>query len=512
MERMIPSRIAAAALVCALATLATPTFAAPSPAEPATAAAVASNEARAANGATLSVDLRDEYVTGFPILVTVTVRNDTTAPLTFPDLAARPHLVRFNMKKGTVKWERFTTPPAADPPTVWTLSPRTQRQVTLEIPSSGGLDPGQWELGVSVTDPAGAVTFDRREVRLAPARPAGGVFSYEPTIQQNYGAMIPWVHQAAGGFDLYLMQMAPKSANKVLGQFFLARLPSAADPVLTRVRASDAAARYIYWASAQGITLARLEGTTLRGKPRTFSLPYPKVELLGRGVTDAKGGAVLPLWVPDPNGSSGTVRALCIEDRGNQVLREVTRLPARPTSVATGVDAASNLLLAMGHAAGVDLYRVDPTLAPEIGARGARVAALTEGWGAAALAFDTLPDQGDRPGGLALLSVLTRGAGAEASYRTIWADLSGRTLRESSPLPWAAPGPITAFLPAGLGPFYYLSTDSAGALWYGVQAGAPTKVDGGWPGTLWASPETVAMRRLVPGTVIEDRVLGPTVR
>ncbi len=493
-----------------------PTPAAP-PTGPATAvtteAAPSPNQAKAKNGLVISADLREDYVAGFPMLVTLTVRNEGTGPLTFPDLAARPHLVRFTMKKDTYKWERFTTPPAADAPTEWTIAPRAQRQVTLEIPSSGGLDPGDWELGLTVKDPAGDVALANRKVRLAVAKPVGGAYAYEATIQQTIGAMIPWVQEVRGGFDLYMLQLAPKGSTRALGLFHLARLPAKADPVLTRARAPDASSRYLYWLSGpQSLTLARLEGTALRGKPRTVTIPYPKAELLGRGVTDARGGVVVPLWVPDPSGTGGTVRALCVDDRGGQVLREVTRLPTRPATVTTAVDAASNLLIALGHGAAVDLYRVDPTLPAEIGARGARVAALADGWTASGLAFDTLPDQGDRPGGLALLSVLTRPGTPTATYRAVWSDLAGKVIQESAPLPWTAPGAITALQPTGYGPFYYLTTDTSGAVWYGAQAAAPQKLEGAKPGVLWLSADAVQMRRIVDGTVFEDRVLGPLVK
>ncbi len=510
--------------VLALLAIAPPGFAAPAtpaspgpppapsstPVAPAPAASGSANEAKAKNGLVVSANLREEYVTGFSMLVTLTVRNDGAAPLTFPDLAVRPHLVRFSMKKGPYKWERFTTPPATEPATEWTIAPRAQRQVTLEIPNSASLDAGDWDLSLVVKDPAGDVALASRVVKLAAAKPVGGSFQHEPTIQQSVGAMIPWLHQGTGGFDLYLMQLAAKNASKVVGQFHLARLPARVDPVLSRSRAADAGSRYLYWSSGpQAVALARLEGTALRGKPRVVSLPYPNAELLGRGATDAKGGVVIPLWIPDPGGVSGTIRALCVDDRGGQVLREVTRLPARPGTVATAVDASSNLLLAIGHGVAVDLYRIDPSLPPEIGARGARVTALAEGWAAAALAFDTLPDRGDRPGGVALLSLLTQGAAPTATYRTRWSDLSGKLIEESQPLPWAAPGAVTSLLPGGYGPFYYLTADATGATWYGAQAAAPQKLTGAAPGALWLAPDAVKARRLVEGTVLEERTLGP---
>ena len=234
---------------------------------------------RSPSGLVVRADVHDEYVVGFPLLVTVTVANDTAGPLTFPDLGARPHLVRFNLKKGTTKWERYTTPPATEPTTTWTLPPRSQRQVTLEIPSSAGLDPGDWELGITVQDPGGAVTLPTHTVKFAAAHPVGGSYVWESTIQRTSGAIVPWVHGGTGGFDLYVMRQDPKAPTRTLGQFFLGRFPTAFDPVLTRARPDAATARYIYWASGpQSFTLARFEGTTLRGKPKVVSIPYPKSE------------------------------------------------------------------------------------------------------------------------------------------------------------------------------------------------------------------------------------------
>jgi hypothetical protein len=515
-------RIATLALLAPLASL-SPAAAAPEPAPaapksaPATPAAVPPaaapeaaagpvSEVTAASGVVVSADLREEYVAGFPLLVTVTVRNATDKPVAFPDLAARPHLVRFTMKSGTTRGERYTTPPATDPPTVWTIAPRAQRKVTLEIPSSGGLDPGMWELGVAVHDPAGVLTLPNRPVRLANAAPVGGSYTWEASIQQSAGAMVPWLQQGTGGFDLYLMQLDPRSPTRSVGQFFLARVPGKVDPVLSRARPSDALSRYIYWTSgAQGLTLARLEGTTLRGKPRTVSIPYPKFDLLGRGGTDAQGGAVIPVWVPDPAGTSGVVYAVCVDNRGTQTLRQVVKLPAKPTAVNTAIDAGSNLVLGLGHPAGVDLYRIDPALPPEIGARGTRVAAMADGWAPTAITFDTLPDRGTQAGGLAMLSVLRRGA----EYRAVWADLAGKVVDETAPLPWTAPGAVISLLPSAYGPFYYLTQEASGTVWYGVQGGAPQKLDGAKAGVLWPGAGAVQLRRIVPGTVIEDRTVGP---
>lgn len=483
----------------------TPTTAA----APAEAPAAEGVSAASTGGLRVSADLRDEYVAGFPMLVEVVVRNEGDAPKTFPDLSARPHLVHFLFQRENRRTDRYNTPPAVDPGTTWTISPRGSRRVLLEIPASAGLDPGVSTLTVRVDDPAGPVTLPSRDVRLATAKPVGGQAVHEPTIAATLGAMVPWVHQAASGFDLYLLHLDPKAPTRAQGQYHLLHLDRAVDPILSRARASDALSRYIYWQSGTAaFTFARMDGYGLRGKPRTVSLPWPAAEPLGRGATDSKGGVAVPLWVPAPKGGGG-VRVLTVDDRGGFVLRDVADFPAKPAAVASAVDAAGNLALALGHAGGVDLYRVDATLPAELPARGVRVVKAQDGWMPAGLTFETLPDRGDRPGGLSLFAVLRRKGAEGESYRTLWAELGGKVVEETPPQPWTAPGELESLLVEATGPFYYLSRDAAGALWYGAQGGTPVRLDGAAAGTLWSTADTVQLRRVVPGRVVEDRVLGP---
>jgi hypothetical protein len=465
---------------------------------------------KAPNGLLVSADLRDEYVAGFPALVSIVVRNETSAPLTFPDLSARPHLVRFAYDLSSKKSERYNTAPETDPGTTWTIPPRAQRRVLLEIPSSGAMKPDAGTLTVSIVDPAGAVKLPTRNIRIAAARPVAGSVVTDPTIQATAGQLVPWVHAATAGFDLYGQHMSPKEPTKTLAQYHLLHLDKSIEPVLTRSRASDAMARHVYWQSGPAaVTLAKLDGTALQGKPRTVSVPWPKIELLGRGATDGKGGAIVPIWIPAPRGDAGEVRVMCVDVRGGLVVREVAALPKRPSAMNTAVDAAGNLVIALGHATALDLYKVDPTLAKELPAKGQRVRKLDAGWAVSALAFDSLPDRPERPGGLAFLAVLTSGTGAEAAYRTMWTDLGGRVFQESPARPWLVPGTLDQVLPTGLGPFAWTAKDAAGAWWYGTEGAAAAKIADGGPGALWADAEAVHLRRLVAGTVVSDRTLGP---
>ncbi len=463
-----------------------------------------------ADGVSAHLDLRPEYLTGFATLVAVTIQNDGVKSASFPDLSARPWLVRFGLTGPDGATEkRFTTPPPSDPGGTWTIPPKSRRSVLLEIPSSADFTAGNWQLDLTIVDAARVVTVPPWTARYAPANPVGGTPEWEHAISNAFGSMFPWVQKGASGYDLYLMQFG--SDGKFQAQYPLVRLDAAVQPILSRSRPSDARARWMYWLEGErGLRMARLDGTDLRAPPRTIGLPFRGTQLLGRGVTDGRGGLMVPIWVPGPKGTAGSAKVLCIDERGGIVSRVVGAYATMPTLVATAVDASSNLLLAIAHDDAVDSFRVDVTASERLPAIGTRVMKLADGWAPAALAFEVLPDQAERAGGLSMITLLTRkAADGTQEWRSTWSDLSGKVFANAGPAPWAAPGAITAFLPRGYAPFYYLTRDDKGALWYGVEGTSPVKLPDNTPGTLWPSADAMNVRAVVKDTVVRDRALGP---
>lgn len=484
-----------------LALLSNPLLAA-EPASPPPAQAVS------AAGLTVTADLRSEYLAGFPMLVSVTVTNPGTAPATFPDLRSRPHLVHFVVSgpKGTS--ERFTTPPAKDPGTTWSVPAGSSQRVLLEVPSSAAFGPGAYTLKVKVGDPAGMIDLPAHNLSIRAPVPVAGTPVWEPTIATNVGAMFPWLHQAADGFDLYLMQFDPRAPTRVVAQYALTHLAAKVEPILARARQSEAQARHVYWLSnGNQLSVGRIDVSRLDGAPRTYSLPYPKVELLDRGATDAKGGLTVPIWIPNPTGTGGKVRAWTISSRGEQGVRDVGTYPTRPAVVATAVDAGASLVLALGHEAGVDLFRVNPDAAAEMPALGKRIWKSELGWTVRRLAFDVLPDAAGKPGGLSLLTLLTRTNGTAATHRSLWTDLSGTVLADGGELPWVFQGDVVDLLPAAYGPFVVLTHNGATWTW-GAENGpaAPAAVNG--TPMLWGAGDAVSLRTMGGPTVTRDAVLG----
>lgn len=457
-------------------------------------------------GVRVATDLRSEYLTGFPLLVTVTVYNDGATTVKVPDLYSRPHLVHFRLDGPRGRSDRYTTPPAIDSDAEWSVPPGGSRRALIEVPSSAGFVSGAWTVGVRLALPGGNIDIPARPITLAPAAPVGGSFVWEPTIAANTGAMMPWLHRAAQGFDLYLLRSRPKAPQDIAAQYFLAHLTAAAEPILSRARPADAQSRHVYWTSGpHDIVVAKLDGPSLQSPPRTLSLPWPSVEPLGRGATDGRGGLTIPLWIPAPSGTAGEVRALRIDERGTLSFRAVARCSRRPQIVATAIDAASNLLVAMTDDTGVALYLVDASAPAEVPARGARVWKREGDWAARLLTFDTLPDTTGHAGGLALMVLLTQTT-AGSPTRILWSDVTGRVFTDDPGATWDLPGTVISTLSNGYGPLYALTRDAAGATWYaplgGTRAPAPAS------GTLWPTDDAVMLRTATAASVFKDYTLG----
>lgn len=475
----------------------------------------APTEVKTAAGLKVSVDLRDEYLAGFPVLVTVTVRNESNAPQSFPDLGTRPFLTHFLLasSKG-YKQDRFNTPPPVDPGNTWTIPPGGQRQVLLELPSSTTLQTGNWTLSLEIRDPSGTVGFPTRSIRIATPRPVAGEFDYDPAVATTSGSALAFLHQAERGFDLYLATFTALRPTRIVGPYPLAHLEQKVTPYLSRTRTSDANSRYVYWQSDPStITVLRLDGYTARSQPRSYTLPYPKVEPLTYGVTDGLGGFQLPIWVPAPKGGGGSMKVMGIDPRGNLVLRTGADLATRPSVMHTGLDGGGNLLFALSQSAGVDLYRVDPTWPAELPARGTRIWKAEGGYSAQALTLDVLPDQPDRPGGLAMHILLLGTVDGVRNYRRLHTDLFGKILVDGGIHPWTNPGLLVDYLSIGPGGFFALgaslSSRSPTNYWYSSEKGDPVRLPFHVGGEMWQDKEGVKLRRVGGPNIVEDVMIAP---
>ena len=403
--------------------------------------------AQVANPIAISADLRAEYLRGFPLLITITVKNEGSTPLSFPDLSSRPYLVRFQLvDKDGKKQTRFTTPPEKDTDQRWELAPRGRRQVLLEIPSSGALSGPSYDLTVSILD--GDVTHElpTRSLSLEAPNPSHAHLTQDGSADGASGWMFPWVQHGESSFDLYLFKVSSQVPTVRGHHYHLLALSGDIQPWLAASRSRESTDRHIYWKDdADQLQHARLKSGTLRYQPRAVGVPYPAWDLLARGITDTQGGLHVPIWIPAPNGVGGEVRVISVDDRGQATFRKVVKMASRPQAV-TAVDSVAHLRLALLYDDKVDIYTLKTEPGVDLPASGRRVfrpvapqpdVAPSQPW--SGLMFGTLPPQGEEPGGLALFT-WRYSAGEVGGVEGAWFTLEGRAITQvpSTPLPEGA--------------------------------------------------------------------------
>ncbi len=450
----------------------------------------------------ISADLRPEYLAGDPILIRFEVANTAAERVEFADLSARPWLVRFELTDPDGKQHnRFNTPPKLDMGQKWALGPRGRRQVLLQIPSSGVFKTGEWQVTIRVQDDQGDVTLPPHTFRVAPGRPVGGALVHDPLGTDRSGHHAVWVHKAARGYDLYLHHSQGQRPERTQGNYHLAHLDERVDPVLTHSRPQERWGRFLYWQQdARTVAYAQLDGQQLRGRIRTLQAPWPGVELMGRGGTDAEGGLHVPLWVPAPKGSGGELRVASVRGQGSARFRSVVRLPRRPAWVESVVDASGALRLLIAHDGFLDLYTVAPK-----GDLPAVPSRLSVELAPATARFGYLTDREDAAGGLAILGLY----GSPDGLVGRWTSLTGQVLYSYAPVKPPPGAVLLDLLPRNYDAFaaLYRPTEGPSLL---VVPGRPAKTLQGRPDAVLLSDgeDAVLLRSLgTKGRALETRRL-----
>lgn len=393
---------------------------------------------------TVSADLRDEYLAGEDVLVQVTLSNAGAGPVTVPDLTARPWRVKFRltMPSGAAQ-NRFSTPPAEEPTTSWTIPARGQKRVLLEVPSGSALQAGSYTLGLQIDLGDEKLTVPARAIRLAPARPVDGDLSPAPLPTERGGFDVLWLHQAASGYDLY--RAVGDRPGQGLRDDFLVHLDARITPSLTVARSGERD-RYVVWqTSPKALAYVRVEGGRVEDARRTLEFPWPRFEMIGKGATDPKDNLHIPIWVPAPQGASGELRLVSVDERGQLQLRRMSRLDTRPSQVATVVDVAGGVHVLVGRGELLDIYTLRPDYPADVPIPGERLWKPEPGQQLLQASFGGAPATESQAGGLGVL-VLYMQAGAVQAQ---WLSLQGKPMARLAGTPPAAGATLVATLPRG---------------------------------------------------------------
>ncbi|HJN77591.1 MAG TPA: hypothetical protein QGF58_26970 [Myxococcota bacterium] len=449
-------------------------------------------------GLEVHTDVRDSYVAGEPVLVRFTISNPTGDKASFADLANRPHLVRFDLVgPGGKKQTWFNTPPPEDTGQRWEIVSRGQRKVLLQIPSSQRLKPGRYTLTIRILDESGEVVLDPHSIELAPADPLSGTLVHDELGLERVGHQQAWVQRNRVGYDLYLHHADGANAGRTIADYHLLQLDGPVEPTLSLARPTERWDRHIYWQDGdKALTWVHLEGNEASAPPRTVTLPYPRIEALGRGATDAAGGLHMPVWIPGPGGGAGELRVVSVTSEPR--FRLVTRLEAPPPWLATEIDSAGNLRMLLEVDGNLDLY----TLAgasdlPAIGKRLVKNAPDDEGQraGTPVMAEFGYLDDTEEGGGLAAFVLFSTEAGLVGR----WVGLGGEPRGTMVPLVVPTGAELVDLLPISRDDYVLLVRSAEGVLTALSPGETPIAVATATDGGLLTNGDQVLVRTLEPG-------------
>ncbi len=362
-------------------------------------------------------------LTGAPLVVDLEVHNEGERTIRFPDLAARPDLVRFELRYGGKRERRYNTPLESAPTAQWALGPGDQRELRLEVPGSAGIAPGLVTVAVSLHNTQPPTPLPALKVRLQAPMPGAGDLSGASAAPGTRHQDVAWVHEDGEDAHLVLHHASGTRGYELV----LTAVPGRVQPWLSHSRLDTLGERSIVWqVSPQRIEVVRLRGQRTRGPPRAFDLPWPRVEIAGQPITELSGHLRVPIWIPAPAGPGGELRLLTLNEPRGPSFQRLAQLPARPVQVLGTVDPTGTGLFLVVRPDAVDIYT--PPASPDLPWIRRPMWRTQDDAEAVQVALGSLPAGAVHAGGTAVL-LATR---TQESISTQWLSMRGTALEAPS--------------------------------------------------------------------------------
>ena len=281
----------------------------------------------------VSLDLREQYLANEPIIIQITVQNIGKTEIDVPDLGAQPWRTSFYLhhengnkqKRNNTKNQKTNR---------WKIPPRSARSVQLEIPSSAGLSTGKYELTVEIDS---EISKYKEQKTIHIAKSSAKNVDTHRRINQKLEVL--WGQPNQKGIDLYL--------NNGQWNQYLRSWKAPQKPKL--LICSSCTGKY-HWRQNNDIYV---QGKTLY----KISPPWPKFEIIDRGIIAKEGLIHLVVWIPQKQ--KGSLWLLTIDRKGVPDYRKMRGETTKPTSCNGFVNNQEQALFLVYHQNYIELFTVN---------------------------------------------------------------------------------------------------------------------------------------------------------
>ncbi|MEC7987381.1 MAG: hypothetical protein VX278_19590 [Myxococcota bacterium] len=243
----------------------------------------------------IQTDLHENYLHKQSIVIQFNIRNSSNEAVTVPDLSEQTWRTSFSLTHPDGHTDKRSNSPKSKSPE-WTLKPREQRQIRLEVPSSAGLGVGSYTLKIQIDYEKGTYEEQRKiDIRPLKAISADILTSHDSRFETL------WLQQGNGQNHVYSDQRP-----------FDVYLGSTTSQKIQRILQKDIQPHY-YWLEDSNLFIQT-------ERQQRISLGWPNAKPAGRLTKDAS-HYYLPIWVPRTQ--KGDLYVAQIDAKGIPVFRKV---------------------------------------------------------------------------------------------------------------------------------------------------------------------------------------------
>lgn len=264
----------------------------------------------------IQTNLKEHYIVGQPIFVDILIHNTGETSETLPNLEKQTWKLLWIIENQTGKQKIRSTQQESQE--MWTLAPRQLKEVRFELPNSAELPTGKQKLELRIE--LGVPYSESKELHI---HQKSSLWDDREIREEQ--AFFPQGE--------YLWGQAFSATQQIVFLESDRTIPLFTAPQESRFQQSISNYdHHIYTLQNNQLQLHSLSRNEI-SNTKNITLPWKDILLLARGITDFEQRLHLPLWIADPNKTSGTIRSIQVAQNGSVSYRKIITLAEKPVQV-----------------------------------------------------------------------------------------------------------------------------------------------------------------------------------